>query len=69
MTATREPKGDVLLQVVFDLTETELTEYEWVEEGEPYREWLIPAIVNAKGKVRVVDDEDSLPSRFRLPDP
>jgi len=36
-------EGDVLLEVTIDITEAELTYYEVVEEGKPYREWLIPA--------------------------
>ena len=36
-------KGDALLRVVLDLTDRELSVYEWIEEGKPYGEWLIPA--------------------------
>ena len=35
--------GDTVLAVAFTITEVELNFYEWVEEGKPYREWLIPA--------------------------
>jgi hypothetical protein len=34
-----------VLAVTFTISETELDDYEWVEEGKPYREWLIPAQV------------------------
>jgi hypothetical protein len=31
-----------------ELEESAIAEYEWTEEGKPYREWLIPAaVVNA----------------------
>jgi hypothetical protein len=30
--------------------------YEWVKEGKPYREWLIPAaILNGAGQVKLAD--------------
>ena len=58
---------DVLLEVALDMGEDDLASYEWSEEGKPYREWLIPAaIVNARATVRIVEDEDGLPSRFQL---
>lgn len=40
--------GDVLLQITLDVSESELADYEWVEEwpeiegGKRYREWLVP---------------------------
>ena len=50
--------GSVLLEVDLNVTDKEVSEYEWVEQGKPYREWLIPAeFVNARGQVRVVDVE------------
>ena len=27
------------------MTDAELLDFEWIEEGKPYREWLIPAEV------------------------
>ena len=57
--------GDVLLEVI--MSEVDVAAYEWVEEGKPYREWLIPAaIVNAKATIHVVDDENEIPTRFKL---
>jgi hypothetical protein len=45
--------GDTLLEVTFDDL-APLADYEWVEEGKPYREWLVPAaLVNLIGKVRI----------------
>ena len=59
-------KGDVLLKVSLSLTEDEIADYEWIEEGKPYREWLVPAaLINPAARVEVVDDEDpQLPSLF-----
>jgi hypothetical protein len=31
-------KGDALLRITLDLTDRELSEYERIEEGKPYRE-------------------------------
>src|ERR1700686_4282618 len=63
----RRAMFDVLLEVALDMGEDDLASYEWSEEGKPYREWLIPAaIVNARATVRIVEDEDGLPSRFQL---
>jgi hypothetical protein len=39
-------EGDILLKV--ELPEQIIADYEWITEGQPYREWLIPAeLVNA----------------------
>jgi hypothetical protein len=54
---------DTLLEVDLCLSIAHLTEYEWANQGYPYREFLIPAsIVNAKGKMRLIsfDEEDAL---------
>jgi len=46
--------GETLLQI--EIAEEVLTPYEWVEEGKPYREWLIPAeVLNGFGKVKLAD--------------
>ena len=51
--------GDTLLLVELDMPEGELTQFEWIEQGKGYREWLIPAaLINAKGKVRIVEEPD-----------
>ena len=31
--------------IVVEMTDAELLDFEWIEEGKPYREWLIPAEV------------------------
>jgi hypothetical protein len=55
-------KGDILLGIT--IPTTLFVEYEWVEEGKPYRESLIPAaLLNAHGPARYISDEeaDSIP--------
>jgi hypothetical protein len=49
---------DTVLSLSLDIPEAELAEWEWVEEGKPYREWLIPAdIINRHGVVALVEDD------------
>jgi len=49
-------KGDVVL--VVNMPARVFARYEWVEEGKPYRELLIPAaIVNRYGPPRVADND------------
>ncbi len=52
--------GRALLRVTLDLSESDLTAYEWVNEGnESYREWLIPAsLINLRAKVEIVDEDE-----------
>jgi hypothetical protein len=48
-------KGDDLLEVDCKLNEAELADYEVIEEGKPYREWIVPAaLLNANSTVRVL---------------
>lgn len=45
--------GWTVLEVMLDLSDAELARYEWVEDGKPYREWLVPAaVLNQRGTVR-----------------
>ncbi len=58
-------KGGTALEVILDLPDAEIIEWEWVEEGggSGYREFLIPvAIVNSATTVRILtgDDLDTL---------
>jgi hypothetical protein len=33
--------------------------YEWIEEGKPYREFLVPAtLLNAQGKMTIADEHE-----------
>jgi hypothetical protein len=34
--------GDVLFEITLTVPETSIADYEWVEEGKPYRGWLMP---------------------------
>jgi hypothetical protein len=48
----------VLLRVTLDIPESKLAEWEWVEDGKPYREWRIPAeVINRRGVVSRVEDD------------
>jgi hypothetical protein len=50
--------GDVLMSVTLDVPDADLADYELIEEGKPYREWVVPAaLLNTKGKVQIVDEE------------
>jgi hypothetical protein len=45
-----------LLVLRLNFTEAELADYEWVEEGKGYREWLVPAaLLNARAQSRFDD--------------
>ena len=35
--------GDTVLEVIIDAAGTDLEEFEWIEDGRRYREWLIRA--------------------------
>jgi len=51
--------GDTLLLV--KIPKGVIAEYEWIEEGKPYREFLAPAsLVNRYGPAIVVDAEREL---------
>ena len=48
--------GETVLEVTFNLPDASLDSFEWIEEGKPYREWLVPAaFVNLHAKVRIVE--------------
>lgn len=57
--------GDTALRVLLDLSLEELQQYEWVEEGKPYREWQIPA-AHLRDHCVAVDpiDPDEAPTVF-----
>src|SRR5436305_11586284 len=49
-------RGDTVL--VLDMPEEVVAEYEWVEEGKPYREFLVPArLLNRYGLVAVHEED------------
>ena len=46
--------GEALLQI--EVAEPLIAAYEWVKEGKPYREWLIPSsVLNKIGQVKCAD--------------
>lgn len=48
--------GDVLLAIEIALPDRVIAEFEWVEEGKPYREFLIPAaLINTNATVQRSD--------------
>ncbi len=50
-------EGDTVLRI--ELPEKVIADYEWVEEGKPYREWLIPArLINEQASVCIADEAD-----------
>jgi hypothetical protein len=52
-------KGEILLEVDLDLPESVIARYEWIEDFQSYREWLIPAApLNSHLSVRVVVEAD-----------
>jgi hypothetical protein len=51
-------KGDVLLRVEMPMRGLK-KRYEWIEDGKPYREWLVPAeLLNRQAKVSVEVEAD-----------
>ncbi|HEX6034079.1 MAG TPA: hypothetical protein VFY83_06570 [Anaerolineales bacterium] len=52
------PSEPTLLRVTLSLTEAGIERFEWVEDGKPYREWLIPAeVINANSIIEALDEE------------
>ena len=47
-----------VLEVVFRVDDAKLARYEWIEDGKPYREWLIPAArINGRTFVRMLKED------------
>ena len=56
--ALRHDSGIKRLQI--ETTEDRLAEFEWIEEGKPFREWLVPAaILNQAGTIKNSETEDA----------
>jgi hypothetical protein len=54
-------EGDTLIKVTLDLPEEELEAYKWVEEGQTFREWFVPAeLINPHMKVEIVNLDQHL---------
>ena len=48
--------GDALLEVTLNCLDAEIEFFEWIEDGKPYREWLMPAaFVNRHAAVRIIE--------------
>jgi hypothetical protein len=48
--------GDTLLTL--EIPDEVLADFEWLEDGKPYREFLVPAaLVNAHGPPAIADDD------------
>jgi hypothetical protein len=59
-------KGDAVLEIALALRETEIANFEIIEDDKPYREWCIPArILNEKGAAILLSAEDAA----AIPDP
>ena len=51
--------SDGITLFAIEIPEEDISEFEWVEEGKPYREWLVlAALLNSYGAPVVIDDYD-----------
>jgi hypothetical protein len=52
-------RGDHLLEVRLSAEESDIADYEWIEEGKGYREWLIPSEILRPliVSIRLVEDD------------
>ena len=51
--------AEVVFELQVDLPQGAISDYEWVEEGKPYREWLMPAaLVNSYAILHELGAED-----------
>jgi hypothetical protein len=56
--ANEGAKGDVLLEVLLNVTEKSIAKYEWVQESWTYREWLMPAAIINRHAIRRISEEE-----------
>jgi hypothetical protein len=50
--------GECLLRVELDCSEDAIKDFEWIEEGKGYREWLLPAaFLKTHASVVIVQDD------------
>jgi hypothetical protein len=58
-TAITESCADatILYEIEITLSEAEISEHEWFEQGKGYRKWLIPARILNAGKITRCTDE------------
>ena len=51
--------SDGIALFAIEIPEEDISEFEWVEEGKPYREWLVlAALLDSYGAPVVIDDYD-----------
>jgi len=59
-------KGDVLLSIELAASENELADFEIVEDGKTWREWIVPAKLLNAGPRALLRNEGHIPDeRFR----
>lgn len=59
--ANEGAKGDTVLEILIESTPEQMfRDWEYIEEGKPYREWIIPAAVLNLGSVRRLTTEEEL---------
>lgn len=52
-------EGSAVLAVTFSIPLARLAEFEWVEEGKGYREWLVPAeFINKHATVTLAPEDE-----------
>jgi hypothetical protein len=56
-------EGDTLLQV--ELSEVDIADFEWVEEGKGYREWLVPARMIPLRSIRIINEAAAEKARLK----
>jgi hypothetical protein len=51
--------GNALIRIELAKDESEIGSFEWIEDGKPYREWLIPAaLLNEFGKIEIQEIDE-----------
>lgn len=57
--ASEGTKGGTVLLVDLTLSKEQIAQFEWIEEGKPYREWQIPAkLINENASIRLATEEE-----------
>jgi hypothetical protein len=66
LTANEGADGDTALCVMLDCAEDEIRQFEWIEEGKGYREFLLPAaFITARGTVTLATSADWLRPEYK----
>jgi hypothetical protein len=57
--ANEDAVGTALLRIELNKKEHEIAHFEWIEDGKPYREWLIPScLINELGETVIAEIRD-----------